>query len=171
MIFELYPEQFHIVSRLLVHYYKNSKVKPNDNRHINPNYTVRKIDSVLLSLENLNCKDDLIDDLELFWGSKEKFLNDGMGYCVLYNNCIASTCFSGFVSGVIHSIDVKTNEEFRRQGFAEAAVNKLLKEYLERNITPYWDCTKTNIPSARLAEKVGFSKAFEYLVYEFPMEV
>jgi len=98
-------------------------------------------------------------------------LKKGIGYCVLYSNYIVSTCFSGFVSGETHTIDVKTKKEFGRQGLAEAAVSKLLEEYLERNITPYWDCTKTNIPSAKLAEKIGFEKAFEYLVYEFPIVI
>lgn len=46
---------------------------------------------------------------------------------------------------------------------------KYVKESAKRNLIPHWDAWADNLPSVRVAEKIGFDKVEEYevLVVQF----
>jgi RimJ/RimL family protein N-acetyltransferase len=82
---------------------------------------------------------------------------------------IASLCYSGFVAGDTHAIDVETEASHRRKGYARAVATAFIAECVERHLQPHWDCMAENVASARLAEKLGFSKNHAYTLYSFPL--
>ena len=54
-----------------------------------------------------------------FWISVDEFLDKGIGFCVLKGNKIISNCFTGYVSGNIHEMVIRTyGEENKGKGFA-----------------------------------------------------
>jgi RimJ/RimL family protein N-acetyltransferase len=107
--------------------------------------------------------------LESFWGSQEAFLRAGLGCLLLREGEIASLCFSGFVAGDTHAIDVETRASQRRRGYAEAVARAFIAECIARDFQPYWDCMAENLASAQLAQKLGFTRRSMYNLYSFPL--
>ncbi|RAN87531.1 GNAT family N-acetyltransferase [Bacillus sp. SRB_28] len=104
-----------------------------------------------------------------FW-STDEFFNVGIGYCIVYDSMIVSVCFSGFVFENIHCIDIETIEGHQGRKLAQTIAHSFVKECLENNIIPYWDCMEINKPSVAVVENVGFTNVFNYVGYYFPFE-
>jgi hypothetical protein len=102
-----------------------------------------------------------------FWGDVDAFLNNGFGYVLVNEEEIASLCYSGFVAGNIHAIDIETARAHRRKGYAETVTRAFLAECIEKQRQPYWDCMAKNRASSRLAEKLGFTRSLVYTLYSF----
>ena len=141
----------------------------NDEIAIEQRYKVEKICETLY--EN---NDNSIKNIEFlhakileFWSLPEEFFHNGIGYCVLYKNQIVSVCFSGFVVGNIHCIDIETLEEHQGKKLAQKIAQSFVEECLDNNMIPYWDCMESNKPSVAVAENIGFKNTFNYIGYEF----
>jgi GNAT superfamily N-acetyltransferase len=105
--------------------------------------------------------------LDHFWASPDAFYAAGIGYLYLHQGTIVSLCFSGFVSGDTHAIDVQTEATYRRRGFAEAAGRAFVARGIERRLRLHWDCMDENEASQRLAERLGFALSHEYTLYSY----
>ncbi|AIY77519.1 GNAT acetyltransferase family protein [Bacillus cereus] len=139
---------------------------------IEQGYTVLKMSKTLYenqrdSLKNIEFLQSKI--LE-FWSSLDEFFNEGIGYCMVFENMIVSVCFSGFVFENIHCIDIETIEGHQGRKLAQTVAHSFVKECLENNIIPYWDCMELNKPSVAVVENVGFTNVFNYVGYYFPFE-
>ena len=140
---------------------------------IEPGYKVIKIchtlfDSKSNSISNIGfLKSKIVE----FWSSLESFFNNGMGYCIVYKNEIVSVCFSGFVVGNVHCIDIETLESHQGKKLAQRVAHSFVKECLENNMVPYWDCMEMNKPSVAVAENIGFRNEFNYVGYYFSLEI
>ncbi|GAB6619532.1 MULTISPECIES: GNAT family N-acetyltransferase [Bacillus] len=139
---------------------------------IEQGYTVLKMSKTLYenqrdSLKNIEFLQSKI--LE-FWSSLDEFFNEGIGYCMVFDNMIVSVCFSGFVFENIHCIDIETIEGHQGRKLAQTIAHSFVKECLENNIIPYWDCMELNKPSVAVVENVGFTNVFNYVGYYFPFE-
>lgn len=132
-------------------------IKINKNLYENNNKTVHNIDFLHSKI------------LE-FWSSPDKYFNNGTGYCIVYNNNIISVCFSGFVINNIHCVDVETLEAYRGKGLAQKIAHLFVRDCLENNMIPYWDCMEDNKPSVAIAENIGFNNIFNYSGYAFPFD-
>src|SRR5699024_368333 len=97
-----------------------------------------------------------------FWSSTEGFLRNGIGYCVLNDNEIVSVCFSSFVVGNIHCIDIETLNVNQGKKVAQKIAYSFVKDCLKNNMVPYWDCMEMNQPSVAVAEKIGLRNVFNY---------
>ncbi len=128
------------------------------------------IDGQLLAKFPAGEADFLHDKLELFWGSQEAFLRAGLGYVLVRGSEIASLCCSAFVAGDTHVIDIETVATQRRQGYALAVARAFITACIERSLQPYWDCMAENVASARLAEKLGFTRSWVYSLYSFSLK-
>lgn len=95
---------------------------------------------------------------------------EGIGYCIVYGDLIVSVCFSGFVFENIHCIDIETIEEHQGRKLAQTIAHSFVKDCLENDITPYWDCMELNKSSIAVVENVGFTNVFNYVGYYFPFE-
>ncbi|GLC89161.1 GNAT family N-acetyltransferase [Lysinibacillus piscis] len=143
--------------------------KPERELVLEQGYVVQKMDKALY--EN---KNGLIKNIEFlhakiteFWLSPEHFFNEGIGYCIIFNNEIVSVCFSGFVVDNIHCIDIETLEAHQGKKLAQLIAHHFVQDCLEHNRIPYWDCMEGNKPSVAVAENVGFCNTFNYKGYEF----
>jgi hypothetical protein len=139
---------------------------------IDPVYEVVKISKQLY--EN---KDNAIHNIDFlhskileFWDSPEMFFTKGLGYGVLYKNQLVSICFSGFVVGNVHCIDIETLKEHQGKKLAQTIAQSFAEDCLLQHLIPYWDCMESNKPSIAVAENIGFKLAFNYKGYEFRFE-
>ncbi|MBG9540289.1 GNAT family N-acetyltransferase [Bacillus thuringiensis] len=142
-----------------------------ENHHeskIEQGYTVLKMDKALYENNNTFKNIDFLQSKILeFWSSPDCFFNEGIGYCIVYDDLIVSVCFSGFVFENIHCIDIETIEGHQGKKLAQKITHSFVKDCLENNITPYWDCMELNKPSVAVVENVGFINVCNYVGYYF----
>lgn len=86
-----------------------------------------------------------------------KYLAKRDGRVIAY--CKISDVYEGF-----GNIVVFTEEEYRRQGFAETLLCLLLRKCQEKEIYPMYVVDSANINSIRLAKKAGFSIISEEII-------
>jgi RimJ/RimL family protein N-acetyltransferase len=101
------------------------------------------------------------------WKSAAAFAQDGVGFCVLEGGRIASLCYSVFVHGRHHEIDILTFSAHRRLGLGRVVATAFIAECLRRSLEPGWDCFQDNLPSHRLAEALGFQPVAVFPVYSW----
>ncbi|NIM97555.1 MAG: GNAT family N-acetyltransferase [candidate division Zixibacteria bacterium] len=89
------------------------------------------------------------------------------GYRLVKHNKVISVCRSnGLMSGREFMIDIYTSEENqRRKGYATAVGAALIDYCLQRGFVPLWETTQDNIPSRKVAHKLGFVENESYPVY------
>lgn len=133
-------------------------------------FKVYKIEEETLKLVHLRNLNFLTSHIKKFWGSEENFLKIGIGYYAVNQSEILGLCCSGSASYHYHTIDIITNEKYRNKGIGTACTKMIIKEYITKGITPYWECEKENKASFHLAQKCGFTKKYEYSCYGFPLD-
>ncbi len=90
-----------------------------------------------------------------------------VGYCLKRGEQYLAYCRNnGFISGREFMIDVETLVESERNRGHGTAVSTALIDYaLEHRLNPWWETTEYNIPSQKLAQKLGFVATESYPVY------
>lgn len=99
------------------------------------------------------------------WKSLDDFMSHGIGYALMNGDKLASVCSSVFVSSARVEIDVHTEEEYCRRGFASITASALIEECLRHGKQPNWECFWENEESTALALKLGFEQLADYPVY------
>ncbi|MFX1509082.1 MAG: GNAT family N-acetyltransferase [Promethearchaeota archaeon] len=120
-----------------------------------------------------------IEDLELLevapkefrghgYGSPRGLLEDGLVACGIASGEIISIAHTGGHTTKYADIGVITREDWRNQGLASAAASIVAEALQERKITPVWSAGDDNLPSVRIAQKLGFNKVSqrEYVILE-----
>ncbi|WP_295076514.1 GNAT family N-acetyltransferase [Ruminococcus sp.] len=120
-------------------------------------YSLRSIDEELFS-RLTGCVPP-----SLYWDSYEQFSKKGTGFCIMHGNEAASWAFSSAVSSKEADIGIETAEAFRHRGLALAAAAAMIREILPDR-RPTWTCQRSNLGSARIAEKLGFVKHAECIM-------
>ncbi len=100
-----------------------------------------------------------------YWGSVDKFIDKGFGYCVLSNGKIVSICTSIYVGGGYAEIDIFTHHNFRGKGLGILAAAAFIEHCIENSIIPSWDCAIDNLQSCKLASRLGFISNEQYSIY------
>ena len=91
-----------------------------------------------------------------FWKNDEQFINEGVGFSLIFNNELASTAYAAFIHGNQLEIGIETIEKYRGKGFAQYVSSVLIDYCLKNNYEPVWSCRLENTASFRLARKLGF---------------
>lgn len=102
-----------------------------------------------------------------FWRNEQDFLENGVGFSLYYDGNLASTAYSAFIHGSQLELGIETMYEYRGKGFAERVCSALIDYCLERDLTPVWACRLANVPSFKLAIKLGFVPTLEIPYYRF----
>jgi RimJ/RimL family protein N-acetyltransferase len=103
-----------------------------------------------------------------FWRSPEEFLAHGGGWCVIVEGEVASIAFTSFRLDGQWEIGVETARRFQGRKYAFHAAAALIDQILATGQEPVWSCRKSNSPSFRLAQTLGFEPGFEGAYYELP---
>lgn len=107
------------------------------------------------------------------WHSTADFLANGLGFCIVAGDTIASMSIMDCRWGETCEIGIRTDMTFRRRGLAALVVAGMVDACLAQGITTIgWHCLRTNIGSRRTAEKVGFAHVADYVAYSsfFPAQ-
>jgi len=130
-------------------------------------YTVVKITEELLQSKDISNVEFLQNKIKESWQSVQTFLNQGIGYCILFKNEIVSVCISRFVVEKQHAIAIETLKEHQWKKLGEQVAVAYVNACLESGLQVYWDCMEDNIPSVKLAEKLGLQNTYNYKGYYF----
>jgi len=95
------------------------------------------------------------------WGGADALAERAGGWAVVRGDgVLASFCCACAVGGppgeVEAEIEIGTAPDSRQRGVAAAAAEAFFGECGERGWLPAWTCGTGNVPSARLAERLGF---------------
>lgn len=131
-------------------------------------YEVCMIDNDLFQRPELDLSlvKESVDD---WWESTQDFNENGIGYCIVHDNKAVCSCTASSFDGSEVQSHIVTNENYRKQGLATAAVAEFVKTAKQTDLELYWDCMEKNEGSRALAEKMGYVKAYEYKLFEFPI--
>jgi len=91
-----------------------------------------------------------------FYGSPENFLNNGFGIALCENESIISEAYAGFIGDGLCEVGVATHPDYRGQGLATNTVAYLLKQCIDRKLTPVWSCDYENPASLKVVLNLGF---------------
>lgn len=81
-------------------------------------------------------------------------------------NIICQCLNNGFTYNNYYFIDLDTfNKTERNNGYGTLISSKLIRNELSKGLLPLWETTTNNLPSQRVADKLGFEKVNEYPVY------
>lgn len=121
------------------------------------NFKIKKIDP-----SNFSALEIFKLDLEnKFWN--KDFLENSFGFGVFdEKNLPVSLCYAAAISQNIAEIDIATLENHRKSGLATIATKAFIREALNRNMKPNWDCFEENFASLKIAQKLGFSLLQKY---------
>jgi ribosomal protein S18 acetylase RimI-like enzyme len=108
--------------------------------------------------------------IERNWGTESNFAKKAVGFCITTKTSIVSIACSSCEAGATHAIEIETDEAYRRRGLAEIVAQALLNAHANLGVLSHWDCMEDNHASARLAEKLGLVKAYEYDLFWFPID-
>lgn len=73
-----------------------------------------------------------------------------------YNDIEVCTCHDGGQGLGFMDFSVLTHPEHRNKGLAMICCSQLIDYCMEHDIVPQWGCWTVNVPSCKLAEKLGF---------------
>lgn len=91
-----------------------------------------------------------------FWDNAKDFCKNAVGFSLYYQDKLATTAYSAFIFDKELELGMETHPEFRGQGFAQYACSALIDYCISNNYEPIWACKLENIPSYKLAQKLGF---------------
>ena len=104
--------------------------------------------------------------LTTWWGTLDRFFEYGAGYAAVVNGQAVSCCYTSFAANdQLWALGVDTQDAHRRRGWARKVTEAMVRLCDDEGITMDWDCMATNVPSQRLAENCGFSRAFTYALF------
>lgn len=130
-------------------------------------FAVRRIDEALLNRPGLGIPDGLRDWMDE-QGSQADFLERSFGFATVHGDEIVSWALSDGVSGDTTEIGIHTAGDFRRRGLAAITTAATVEHALARGLSKVnWQCADDNVASIRTAEKVGFVKERDYMMYVF----
>jgi len=127
---------------------------------------VRPVDREVLESQMANVN-ELLAEAKKMWGSADRFLSEGFGYCVTSEGAITSWSLSECPSAKRTSVGVETVEAFQGKGHGTAAAASTLLKCRRDGLVADWDLYVSNVASQKLAEKLGLTKVAEYPVRFF----
>jgi len=123
------------------------------------------VDGALFHRRGFANLDAIHSEIGLMWPSEARFLARGFGVGAIAGDAIVCWCTAEYVSRRMCGIGIETVEAWQNRGIATAAARRFVRLAFSRGLTPHWECDVENLPSVRLAEKLGFTlleeKAFQ----------
>lgn len=87
------------------------------------------------------------------WGSVAAFQRHGIGFRTTVRDAIVTVCFAVAVAAGGAPIQISTEREHQRRGYARMAAEQFMQRCRERNIVAHWECDESNDASFQLAPR------------------
>jgi hypothetical protein len=124
-----------------------------------PGCTIRPMDAAILR----RCEWGDAVSREL--GSAERFLQLGLGYCLLRGDEILCESYGGPVVRGVAELGVITHEAHRGRGYATITCAHLVQAYEAQGHQTYWNTALQNLASAAVARKLGYRTERAYRLW------
>jgi RimJ/RimL family protein N-acetyltransferase len=120
--------------------------------------------------KNESVRQLMLDDLTLlenlpheaqpigFWGDLRTSLTEGLVAGAIIESELVATSFVAARGQRYVDIGVYVLENYRRRGLATAAASLLARSVQSDGLIPVWSCGSHNLPSLKLARKLGFTE-------------
>lgn len=122
----------------------------------------------VLPFENQSVRRLMLDDITLletlpheaqpigFWGDLRTSLTKGLVAGAIIEGKVVATCFVAARGQRYVDIGVYVLENYRRRRLATAAASFVTRSVQSDGLIPVWGCGSHNLPSLKLARKLGF---------------
>jgi GNAT superfamily N-acetyltransferase len=147
------------VRTLLRHNFVRNPMVP-----IDPDIYFIEIDKNIIERKQLANADSMKGEILGAWGTTDRFLEHGFGFCAISDVSVVNWCTAEYLSMNSCGIGVETVKEFQNKGVASTTVYHFIEKCRQLNVVPYWDSWRDNAPSIKLAEKQGFIKVLDYKI-------
>jgi GNAT superfamily N-acetyltransferase len=129
-------------------------------RAVPAGFEVRPIDEPLARDVAAEADPEITD----YWPDLRAFAERGVGFCAVETSSgrAVSAAWSAFEPVDLVEIGVGTSETHRGGGLAPAVSARMVEACLARGLDPRWSTDFDNIPSRRVAAKLGFGNAVEH---------
>ncbi len=107
------------------------------------------------------CSFDYESTLASF-GSIKNVMQHTLGVSLFQEDTLICEAATGAPTHKLIEVGVTTHENYRQKGFATIACAKLIEICETQGYSTWWDCAKQNVPSIRLARKLGYRNEKEY---------
>ena len=102
--------------------------------------------------------DTVREEILLMWPSVERYLERGWGTAAVIDGEIGCRCTAEYVGHRFCGVGIETAPKLQNRGLATATAARFVSEALARDRIPHWECDVKNVPSARVAEKLGLQR-------------
>ena len=92
------------------------------------------------------------------WRSLNNYISEGIGFVLLKNDDVASWCSTDYIVSRKCDLYAETFKDYKQKGFGTIATLACVKECLNQKLETNWHCWHGNLPSIKLAQKIGFSQ-------------
>ena len=151
---------------------KKSSILRDITINIPDGFTLGRITKEILEQYDSEHSQNLSKMISQYWGSSRNFFQNGFGFCLKSEEEMLSWCITDYIVGNRTELGVETNEEYRKRGFASIVAASTISGCLKRNVNHIgWQAWKSNIASAKTAEKLCFKKTGETTVYFAPVKI
>ncbi len=99
------------------------------------------------------------------WGSVEAFQADGVGFQAIVSQEAVSVCFAVAVAEGGAPIQISTEREHQRRGYARLVAEQFILRCRECDFVPHWECDESNEASYQLALSLGFATHLSFTRY------
>lgn len=146
----------------------NEKLYGEERNPLNQNGEEIKIKKIENRVDQFAEIEELSEWILEFWPTLDDFMKKGIGFYLVKNDQIVSSCFSCAVTGTDHEIVIETyQKEERNKGYGRLVARAFIDECLKGGLTPHWGTDDENIPSKKLAMHLSFQPAQKFQYYEF----
>ena len=99
------------------------------------------------------------------FGTEEAILRQTLGIDILYEGKVVCEAATGAPTHGRNEVGVTTAEKHRQRGLAAIACSRLIEMCEAQGYATWWDCARQNIPSVKLARKLGYynERAYRYV--------
>ncbi len=103
-----------------------------------------------------------------FWGDLRTSLTKGLVAGAIHEGKVVATSFVAARGRRYVDIGVYVLEDYRRRGLATAAASLVARLVQSDGLIPVWSCGSHNLPSLKLARKLGFVEVWKrtYVIIE-----
>lgn len=105
------------------------------------------------------------------WGGPRGLAESGFAWGALVAGQLASVACTFFLGETYEEIGVVTEPAFRGSGLSTACAGALCQDIRARGHQPSWTTSPDNVPSVRVAEKLGFQVQREDVLYVVGIEI
>lgn len=152
------PEHEPALDRLLPHWQRERAYLYSLDRE----HKLAPRDGNVRSLRPDDSLDHLSDELrsELAWDRSTHTM-----VCTFVGDRPASFAYAHWKTPKWYDISIDTVPEYRRQGLGRLAVSELIRRQNSEGRAPVWGAMASNLASQRMAERTGFTKIDEIVVF------